>query len=472
MKTLFLFIPIGLYLGYIIYHLIKVYLKKEADTAEKFARFKGNYPRWIIFFTVLATMIGPGYSYGAINKFYDYGILFTFFFLIAVIQFWIFGQFFAGKIKMLGENARTVGDLMGDAYGKHTQIITGILTFLFSIAIVGVIGLGGGKVISNILDIPLNIAIVSVAAFITGYSMYGGIAAVIRTDKLQFFLICLFLIFGVTAGIVQLNDKEVSLDMFTKFIWGTSDNKMSMNAIIATAIAFFFGEMFLPVYSIRGLVAKNKLEAKKGFKYAAYFGIIWFVLLSFIGITAHFVDSSNTHADLYYLDLLKSTFHGAGGNLIIGIGIAGMLSVVMSTMDSILNTGGVSFSRDIAEKIFTIDEKQKLGNSRFSIMIIAAFGVFVTIFTKDIVGLLLWAYNLWVPTITFPLGYYLIKGKVKNPNSGFIGMLFGAAGWFIFEIIFKVDFPAIVIGLALNATSFLAVEYLIKNKNDKNISVT
>lgn len=471
MKNIILFTPLILYLVFILYQLLRVYLKKEANTAEKFALHDKGYTNWIIFFTVIATMIGPGYSYGAINKFYDYGFLFTIFFLIAVLQFWIFGHFFVGKIKTLGVNARTIGDIIGKAYGKKAQIIAGILTFIFSIAIVGVIGLGGGKVISNILNIPLNIAIVSVVAFITGYSMYGGIAAVIRTDKVQFILICVFMIIGVAAGVYQYKTSGITTSSITDYLWPSEQNQMPLNTIIATAIAFFFGEMFLPVYSIRGLISKNKKEAIKGFKNAAYFGVIWFVMLTFIGITAHFVKSNNTAADLYYLDLITSTYKGIGGSFIIGLGIAGMLSVVMSTMDSILNAGGVSFSRDIAEKIFDIDEEQKLGYSRYSIMIIAAFGVFITIFTKDIVGLLLWAYNLWVPTITFPLGYYLLKGKIRNKTSGLIGMLFGALGWFLFEIVFKTNFPAILIGLILNATSFLIVEFLIKSKNAKNISV-
>ncbi|MFC2121627.1 sodium:solute symporter [Bacteroidota bacterium] len=447
-----------------------MHLKKEANTAEKFALHEKSYPRWIIFFTVIATMIGPGYSYGAINKFYDYGFLYTIFFLIAVLQLWIFGHFFVGRIKTLGVNARTIGDLIGQAYGKKSQIIAGLLTFAFSTAIVGVISLGGGKVISNILDIPLNISIVAVAAFITGYSMYGGIAAVIRTDKIQFVLICIFLIIGVIAGIYQFNSSTITTASITDFLWPTAAKQMPLNTIFATAIAFFFGEMFLPVYSIRGLISKNKEEAIRGFKNAAYFGVIWFFALTFIGMTAHYFITNNSVDDLYYIDLIKATYKGLGGSFLIGLGIAGMLSVVMSTMDSILNAGGVSFSRDIAEKVLKIDEEQKLGYSRYSIIIIAAFGIFITIFTKDIVGLLLWAYNLWVPTIIFPLGYYLLKGKVKNPLSGFIGMLFGVIGWFTFEIIFKVKFPAIIIGLLLNATSFLIVEYFIKVKDVGDIS--
>jgi SSS family solute:Na+ symporter len=379
-------------------------------------------------------------------------LFYTLFFLLAIIQFWLFGQFFAAKIKKVGTDMETAGDILGKAYGKYAQILTGLLTIFFSIAIVAVLGVGGGKVISSITSIPLNMSIVFIVSFITVYSFYGGIATVIKTDNIQFYLICIFAILGVVAGIVQLGNNSNIIDP-SKFLWNSSN--MSTSTIIGTAIAFFLGEAFLPVYSLRGLISRDPKTAKISFKNAAYFGFVWFLVLTFIGITAHY---ANNNFELAYLNLIKTTFSGIWGAMLIGIAIAGMLSVVMSTLDSILNSAGVSFRKDIISQIFITNEKQKLSYTRLAILLISALGVFVTIFSKDIVGLLLWAYTLWVPAIIFPLAYYLLKGEVNNKNSGLLGMIFGIVGWLFFEFFVNTSIPAILVGLCLNILVVMFIE--------------
>lgn len=452
MENIFLFIPFGIYSLFILYELYKAFKNKEANTSIKFSTGSKNYAELVILFTILGTMIGPGYSYGAIDKFYEYGFFYTIFFILAVLQFWLFGHFFAGKIKKIGTNSETVGDILGEAYGKPVQIITGILSAFFSIAIVGVLGLGGGSVLSSMTAIPLNMSIVLVVSFVTLYTFYGGIATVIKTDKIQFLLICAFCIIGLIASIIQYTSNESSIEI-SDYIFNR--NNMPLQDIIGIGIAFFLGEAFIPVYSVRGIIAKNEDTARKAFKKAAYFGFIWFVLLTIIGISAHYVNHSS---ELSYLSLIKSSFHGVWGFLIIGVAVTGMLSVVMSTLDSILNAAGVSFRKDIIEQLFSVNEDQKLSYTRLSIMLIGVLGVFVTIFFKDIVGLLIWAYTIWVPAIIFPFAYYLIKERIKYKKSGLLGITFGVLGWLVFEFILKIGIPAILIGLLLNVLIVLISE--------------
>jgi len=459
MKTILLFLPFAIYVFYILFQLFGVLKNKESNTSEKFSKGNSNYANRVIFYTIIATMIGPGFSYGAIDKFQDYGFFYSGFYLLTMLQFWLFGHFFAAKIRNIGKNSETVGDFLGFAYGKGAQIITGILTMLFSIAIVGVISLGGGKVVANVLNIDISIAILFVVGFITLYSFYGGISAVIRTDKFQFGLILSFLIIGIIAAVYEVTISHDIVESFSQFTWNSND--MSMTTIVGIAIAFFFGEAFLPVYSIRGIISENPESAKKSFKYVAYFGSIWFIALTFIGIAANMVHDTE---ELAYLRLIRHAFEGDLGILFLGVAVTAMISVVMSTLDSILNTGGVSFRKDIVEQIITLTESQKLSYARIAILIIAVLGILITQFEDNIVNLLIWAYTIWVPVITFPLGYYLIRGQINNKMSGLMGMLFGGLGWFLFEYILNLEFPSILAGIILNVIVFFVFEELLTNK--------
>jgi hypothetical protein len=68
MENILIFTPLGIYLIYILYKLYIVWKSKGANTSDKFSKGTNDYSSRIIFLTILATMIGPGYSYGAINK--------------------------------------------------------------------------------------------------------------------------------------------------------------------------------------------------------------------------------------------------------------------------------------------------------------------------------------------------------------------------------------------------------------------
>jgi SSS family solute:Na+ symporter len=381
--------------------------------------------------------------------------------MMAVVQFWLFGHIFAGKIKNISADCETAGDILGKAYGKPMQIVTGILTVCFSIAIVGALGLAGGKVLASVTDLDENLAIVLVLSFVVMYSFWGGIATVIKTDKPQFLFVCAFAVIGLIAAVYQFFSNSASVDI-SDFMFNS--NQTSVMEIVDWAFAFFLGEAFLPVYSIRGIIARDSVTAEKAFKRAAYIGFVWFIVLTFIGIGGHYVEYDGER--LVYLNLIQNTFHGIWGALLTGLALAGMLSVVMSTIDSLLNSAGVSFRKDIMQQTFkSITDEQQLAYTRYAILFVAVFGLFVaSVSNGSVVNLLLYAYALWVPAIVFPFAYYLIKNKVNNKNSGIYGAVTGFLGWFVFNLT-PVSFPPILIGLIFNVVTVLLMEKYAKGNN-------
>jgi len=442
MENIFLWIPIVIYVAIVTFVFIKSLLKNEASTAEKTARGTGDYKGILLLFTILGTMIGPGFSYGAIEEFYKYGFFYTGFFILACVQFWFFGHLFAGRIRKIGESNETAGDILGKAYGKPMQILVGFLTVAFSIAIVAVLGSAGGKVLSSVTGLDTHISVIAVITFVTIYSFFGGIATVIKTDKPQFIFVLAFCLIGVGVAIYYFFFNHTTVDFSTIFYFNT--NQMPVSQMINIAIAFLLGEAFIPVYSIRGMIAKDENTAKKAFKRAAYIGIIWFILLTFIANAAHCIDYNSNK--LVYLDFIQSILQGTWwGMLLIGLALAGMLSVVMSTIDSILNSAGVSFRKDIMQQIFPAiskSESQMFVYSRYAILLVAIFGVFFAIKSSGIVELLLIAYAIWVPAVVFPFVYYLIRNKINNKWSGFCGTVSGIITWVIFNYFIKcISYP-------------------------------
>jgi SSS family solute:Na+ symporter len=301
-----------------------------------------------------------------------------------------------------------------------------------------------------------------VLVFVVMYSLWGGIATVIKTDTPQFLFVCAFALIGLGAAVYQFCLNCESIDI-SDFVFNR--NQTPGIKIIDLVFAFLLGEAFLPVYSIRGIISKDAITAQRAFKRAAYIGFIWFIVLTVIGIGAHYIAYDNEK--LVYLNLVQSTFHGTWwGALLVGIALSGMLSVVMSTIDSLLNSAGVSFRKDIMQQIFkSITPEEQLTYTRYAILLVAVFGLLIaSVFSDSIMDLLLKAYALWVPAIVFPFAYYLIKNKVNNKNSGIYGAITGFLGWFVFNLI-SAPIPPILIGLILNIITVLLIEKYANRNN-------
>ena len=204
----------GLYLVFLLIQLSLTIERKESDTIKKFAVGKRNYSVQILLLTILGTMIGPGFSYGAIEQFYQYGIGYTGCFLFVIVQFLLFGKFFAGKLQDISAknpDIVTIGGIIGLKYNKWAQFCVGLASVVFAIGLVATLSYAGGEVLAGFLGMNRMIATFFVIMFIMIYSYSGGIATVVKTDRINIILIGLFLLIGLGAGIILFVDNDVTL---------------------------------------------------------------------------------------------------------------------------------------------------------------------------------------------------------------------------------------------------------------------
>lgn len=426
----------GLYLVFLLIQLSLTIERKESDTIKKFAVGKRNYSVQILLLTILGTMIGPGFSYGAIEQFYQYGIGYTGCFLFVIVQFLLFGKFFAGKLQDISAknpDIVTIGGIIGLKYNKWAQFCVGLASVVFAIGLVATLSYAGGEVLAGFLGMNRMIATFFVIMFIMIYSYSGGIATVVKTDRINIILIGLFLLIGLGAGIILFVDNDVTLmKAFREFGVSTTLNNTPSDGWFNVAIPLLFGEIFIPVYSVRSMMTDNPQKTQKAFRLAAVVGAGWFILLTVIAIFAHLLpESVEDSGKLVYLRLIDYVITpdwGIWGAIVKSIAIIGMLGVVVSTLDSILNAAGVSFRKDIME----VCRKNPNENiHRWAIIAITVIGFICTVFATGIVDTLLVAYSLWVPAVFCPIAYCLYAKEIKNKRTGVCGIIAGFAGWAI-----------------------------------------
>lgn len=460
MNHLALYLPVAAYVGALLFLLARVHRNREATNAEQFAVGGRAYSGRVIFLTLAATIVGPGYSLGVVEQTVRHGVGYLAFFTLAAIQLYIVGRVFAPKIQA-ERTSRTVGDILGRHYGSGTKFLAGLITVAQACAFTGVLCLGGAQVLSAVWDVPASYGVLAIAIVVAAYSSIGGLPAVVRTDVLQFALLCvvggialisaLWIIFTEPATYAALSSAHLPQP---------ATPPLDITTVISIAVAFLLGEALIPVYAVRGLIASDAQAARSGFSYAAMFALGWFALMGLAGVAFRASGSVGIETPLFALIPAATSSALAQALLLACMGV-GILGIVMSSLDSVLHAGAVALTRDVVGAFLPLSEEQQESYSKSGLLLIAIFGASFTIFSQDLIELLLIAYSLWVPTLLFPLAFCLIR-PVKSERSALSGILVGIAVYALstFE---PVPFaPPILLGLLANAVAVIAAEALVR----------
>lgn len=441
-------ISIIVYFGLLALIIIKSRQKKQ--TAIDFALDGQRTPGILVFATLTASFLGPGYTMGLSEQGYQSGFLFFFVYLGFSLQSLLVGRYIAPKLRDY-DQAQTVGDIMGYHYGKLARLFTGLLSLMFCIGIIGLISFITGSVFYSILDIPRAWGSIIGTTIVVFYSVFGGMRTVVYTDILQFIfltislpvlLISIYYNTPDTASILQDLPDEV-LHPF---------RYVGVGEFIGLFIGFVFGETLIPPSANRAFLAKTSKDARNGFVFSGLYSIIWFGMCAVVGIFAQYA-LPGIVPDTSFMSMAK-LFLPVG---FLGLLLAAVVSIIMSTQDSYLNASSVVFVRDIVGYFNpNLTDRQYLLYSRAATFIIGSMGIVFALQLTGILDGIMINYTLWGPTIVLPLVFAVtLKHKVK-PIAGLMGVLFGLMGVILWEwVLYKpYDIPSLVAGITLNLSAF------------------
>ena len=171
--------------------------RKQSDTEEYFKGSK-QLPWWAIGFSIIATSFsgaallggaGEGYNNGLLYLQLQAGDLIGYGLVIA-----LFLPFFVGL------NLTTAYEYLERRFDSKTRSFGALCFLLFVVARLGGLLYAAAIAVSKVIAIPLPAAIFLVALVSIAYTVAGGIAAVVWTDVLQFFMVFVGLAAGVWAA--------------------------------------------------------------------------------------------------------------------------------------------------------------------------------------------------------------------------------------------------------------------------------
>jgi SSS family solute:Na+ symporter len=168
------------------------------------------------------------------------------------------------------------------------------------------------------------------------------------------------------------------------------------------------------------------------------FSIVWFMVMIALGVAARSIVAEGTGEDHVLLNLVKSTMPAGGYVLLLIV----LVSVVMSSLDSLLNAGAVAFTEDVVKPFVPLSDGTALNVGRCATIVIAAIAAASTPVVPSIIDGLLICYTIWASAI---LPALIIGLWVKHPRplAGILSMGVGTAVAMI-AIILLFIFPSAI----------------------------
>jgi Na+/proline symporter len=483
------FIPIFFIAVPIAYFCIQSY--RERDRAGSLVRFfqYGDSLKNSAFFATFITS-NSGLS-PAIYLITIYGYFYGLTAFPWVLSFWILTQFSSrwtlSRVEsvagsqggFIGQHG-TLHEFLGKAY--NSQMVRALAAGLSFICYVGLITcevILGYEIMSAFLpESPqfLNtrfetlslIATLSVFLIIVIYTAYSGFRAVIRTDKLQLFLLMTMLLAAVFFVLEHYADIADNYDAYyqTNFPLNLFD---PVGDGIGSFMFFFvfMNVIFWAVWwpsamdqwhrcaSSRNVdVALNKKTGTTGWLSILYFAVLTGVFLA-VGAMIRTVispEGGEVTPILHWLSFLQQGDNNILSWVVLGLIASGLVAAVVSTIDSYMIVASQSFVSDIiisrkyGKTLFEANQNDDLNHRYLSLArktILVLFLVITTLvfllsFTNDIFTVIYTSFSFMMAVIPVLLVALLGKNKPENSLSVQASLIIGGL-WALFANLYLIN---------------------------------
>ena len=427
------------------------YLTRRTKSFAEFSVGNHKVPTAMIFASLAATYIGPGFSIGFTEKGFNTGFVFFILSLPLALQTILVGVFFAPRLARY-RDCFTIGDVMEQQYGRFTHLLAGIVSVGLCIGFTAIMGKIGGQLLSSVTGWSVPISIAAVTLFTAFYTFTGGVRAVIANDGIQFLWFCLVIPSVVLLAFFKCPVPTSEVASKAVELTHAGFSGMTGMQIFGLAISFLLGETLLPPYANRALSAKTVTASRWGFVLAGAFSPVWLGLCSVLGVYGYFLLPADVTGDAVFMGLGKHLLNG----VLFGCLLAAVIAITMSSQESVMNSASVALVRDIAELKWKLTDKQQLILGRIGTLGAAVIAILIAQVAPSILDGLLICYSIWAPSLLLP---FLLGLYVKNTKSmaGWLAMLCGAAVSIVWQTLLKEPFgvPAILVGLAASLVGWL-----------------
>ena len=467
METLKLFSLIGLILYFLILIIVVVREKKNNTTLDYF--FAGRtLPFWALSVTFIASWWGAGSALSTADLAFEDGLGAFWYYGVPVLISTFLLIVFAKTIRKV--NYLTQGEMMKARYSKTVAKSISVLIALFMTITASSQMVGIGDFFGTYLGIPYTESVLIGTSIVVVYSLFGGFRGVVLTDIIQFILLVIsalivfFYAYDISGGWENIAAKAQSKGdtNYTSFFAGAEK-------YLSYVITFGCAWMIQANVWQRISATRNTKDAKKMAIMSFITYIPLYLLVVVTGMAAITMYDTVPEGGVVTAIVLDHVDPLVGAFVFVGISAA-----IMSTMDSLINTGAMTLAIDISP--FKGNDKKELLVGRLSTFFVVAIALVIALEIRSILTISWIASDIITTGVFVPLlgGFIWRRATSQAALSSIIaGAVYSLYNLMIF---LGVELPhfwelestsQVLIGLAISSTLFITVSLLTPAEYEK-----
>jgi SSS family solute:Na+ symporter len=422
---------------------ISVVVRRSSRTSEGFASGGRVFPAALIGFLLMSEFIGTSATLGTAQQAYSTGISAAWNVVALAIGFVLFSLFVARKYKELGEN--TISGALASTYGEGVRTATSVIMTCALLIVAVAIYASGGAILSTLLGIDRNWAIVVVGVLATVYVVVGGMRSVVYTNVLH--AVMKLAAVAVLAGIGMyrvggIGDLRAALPA-TSF----SFDGVGWAQIFAWLIAGV-GAIFATQYVVQAVTTvRDPGRAQRAGFYSALMLVPFGILAAFVGMISAVLYPGIDSIDA--LPELAVDVHP----LVTGLVMCGLVGAILGSIAALVLGSATLLLKDFYRPYFnrTGDDRKDLVFLRIATFAAGVVPIALALFAKDVLAVTFLAKSLraalavLIVLMFYKPGYGSSRGAVVS----ILAALVATTAWFLAGDPFGVDNAYIAVATPL-----------------------
>ncbi|WP_132995514.1 sodium:solute symporter family protein [Sporanaerobacter acetigenes] len=378
-----------------------------------------------------------------------------------VVSLFIVGRFLVGKIREQGENGEeTIPDFFEDRYyskavrGFSALFIAGLYVIFMAVETMGM-----GKTLSAFLGWDYSFSVILASIVTIAYIFLGGLLAVAVNDTICAFLgiggiiITTFMVIGKLGGLTSMNNQLAEIDSNLIYMF-RGDGALAF--VISNAAVWGIGNSSHPAFLGQAYGSKSKKDIMKSLAWSSVIVFLFYNAAMLLGVGARVMMPTLPDPDFAFPMLVQEILPPWGA----GILIAAVLSLVISTTDTVLLTAGTAIGNDFIVKTLgkEVSEKERLKITRGSVVVVGILGVILALINPSQV-LIFQMLNFGAAGAVFfvPIvfGLYWRRATKEGGLVSMVGGLIAYIVWFLLGSPFGLH--AVIIGTIVSVVLMIVV---------------
>ena len=454
----------GIFIGFLIITLaLGLVSGRGIKNIKEYAVGNRNFSTATVSATIVATWVGGDFFYVTIAESYTNGLHHIWVALLGDFLALLFvGLFFAPRMgEFLG--SLSIAEAMGNLFGKKVQVITSIAGFIGASGAIAIELKLSGLIFSYALGVSNFYGVIISGFIVTLYSSLGGIKSVTFTDVIQFFT------FGVVIPVIAyvLLNSISDIEVVTNTISNNPlfDYKQVFNFSNPLALKQFFVFLFFivppfgPAIFQRVAMAKDTIQVRRSFIIASITCLLFAIIIAWIAILILSIDTSNDPNEAIKSVIFNSSYTGLKGLM-----LAGIMAMIMSTVDSYINSTSVLITHDFLKPLNLNFAKSELFSARVISLVIGLFSLMLSLRDSSLLELIITTCSFYMTIVTVPF-IMAVFGFRSSEKSVMLGMLAGVVTVLLWDYVIQVKtVNSVTPGMLANLITLVSSHYILKQK--------